>query len=74
MSIHENAPSNYRTPAVHRTGPPPRTDRRPAQTASDFRYSKKVKMRIIHELGLLSSTPVAWSWRPLSLLDAAGVM
>jgi len=27
LSIRGNASSNYRTPAVHRAGPPPRTDR-----------------------------------------------
>jgi len=26
LSIRGNASSNYRTPAVHRAGPPPRTD------------------------------------------------
>ena len=39
-----DASSNYRTPAVDRAGPPPRTDRN-----SDCWYSKKMKIRAIHQ-------------------------
>ena len=44
LPIPGNASSNYRTPAVHRAGPPPRTDR-----DSGCWYSKKIKMRATHE-------------------------
>ena len=44
MSIRGNASSNYRTPAVRRAGPSPRTDRN-----SDCWYSKKMKIRAIHQ-------------------------
>ena len=43
LSIRGNASSNYRTPAVHRAGPPPRTKRN-----SGCWYSKKIKIRAIH--------------------------
>ena len=42
LSIRGDA--NYRTPAVHRAGPPPRTDRN-----SGCWYSKKIKIRVIHK-------------------------
>ena len=41
LPIRGNASSNYRTPAVHRAGPPPRTVRN-----SDCWYSKKIKIRV----------------------------
>jgi len=53
LSIRGNASSNYRTPAVHRAGPPPRTDRN-----SDCWYSKKTKIRAIHQTGLASSKAI----------------
>ena len=40
LPIRGNASSNYRTPAVHRAGPLPRTS---------CWYSKKMKIRVIHQ-------------------------
>ena len=46
LSIQGNASSNYRTPAVHRAGPPPRTDR---NSGCWYSKKKKKKIRAIHK-------------------------
>ena len=65
--IRGNAPSNYRTPAVHRAEPPPRMD-----CNSDCWYSKKKTIIAIHQTSPAPSkaiNPEERSARPFPISD-----